>query len=444
MSENSELWSSMLQTAGRGVFIPKATLVILGHSEVQNCLIQRLATSSTRPTVANAFGLGYTFIEYEDEHKDKLSHLDIYTLDTISEDTSEAQLKYLLLALDKAVARNDRILAAIALDWEGGGVATWIRTIKLWVDLLRKAVGELNIPEAEIERLQRLFSGYVPPNSSESSDQIKVQVPLEPGQFDSPLGIDLSLVLVGSEIAVNSDISEDIIEYIQQVLRVITLKHGGSFINMPFSNDSPFDGLLDLFSERLNLPVLSPHPQRANPSVVNQNKIVIPAGWDTKGKIEALHEGFPVQETGDQWDHNPELLIKTFETMVAAEFDSKSLSSTQATKPIIKKIDFQQFLSEQYEILQENHNEVSGAWHSNISNVSGIQVEGMEEVLRRLKSRDASSKQQAQLTPERKGDRSESTTPQSATAQNEVLANFFQNLLTRQKQSPASSPSRNE
>jgi dynein light intermediate chain 1, cytosolic len=441
MSENSELWTSMLQTAGRGAAIPKASLLILGDNEVQNCLIQRLTRSETRSDIANAFGLGYTYIEYKDEHEDKLSQLDIYTLDSISEKIFDSQLNYLSLVLEKTVARSERILATIALDWEGGDVSKWARTIRLWIDLLQAAIKGIDTSTAETSRLQHLFSSYIPPNAKES-DQRTVEVPLEPGQFDLPLGIDLAVVMVGSEITLNSEISEDTIDYIQQVLRVITLKHGGSFINMPFSQEAPFDGLLDVISERLSLPVVSAVPQRANPSIVEQNKIVIPAGWDTTGKIEAVHEGFPVTETGTQWANDSESLINAYEATVGPEFDSKSPSpSTQSAKSAVPKTNFQNFLGEQYEMLQEKGED--GARHGHVNNVSGIQVEGMEEVLRRLKSRDAATAQQPS-TPDRRGDRSESNTPQSATAQNEVLANFFQNLLTRQKQSPASSPDRRE
>lgn len=435
MTENSELWSSMLATAGGGTVLPKGTLLILGNTDVQNCIIQRISHDSRELRVANAFGLGYAFIDYKDEHDDRFSQLDIYSLGSISREVMESHLAYLSMVASK-IKENEKFLVAIALDWEGD-VVKWLRTLRLWIDLLQMFSRDRDL-SAETQRLQRQFSIYTPPNAKGSSE-IPVEVPLQPGQFDSPLGVDLLVVLVGSESTLKSEISEDTIDYIQQVLRVITLKHGGSFVNMPFSREISFDGLLDVISERLVLPVLAPAAQRTVPSIVEQDKIVIPAGWDTSGKIEAVHEGFDVAKVGSQWDDDPDSLIQAFESTVAPDFD-KSSPSREQVKPE-PKIDYQTFLSDQYKSLHEKKEE---SQHITSNNVSGIQVEGMEVVLRRLKARDAAIAAQNPETPDRRADRSESTSPQSATAQNEVLANFFQNLLTRQKQSPASSPDRKD
>jgi len=234
-----------------------------------------------------------------------------------------------------------------------------------------------------------------------------------------------------------------------------------NFITSPVSSD--IQSLVDIISERLKMPVFSATPQRAIPNFSSAERTVIPAGWDSRGKIMAIKEAFPIEQVLGDWRKSPHSIIALYQSTVSMNYGdtgSNSDDNAKADPKSVLKSDFQEFLARHYEILESKLSEEpssklvtssSSVINQSVDfNIGGIQVENVEEVLRRLKAREvvvnaSTSTSPATPTANRRGERSESSTPglspnNTSTSQNEVLANFFQNLLDRRKSSAQNSP----
>ena len=50
-------------------------------------------------------------------------------------------------------------------------------------------------------------------------------------------------------------------------------------------------------------PIRNPFPFDVSPNTLDRDRIVIPAGWDSWGKIGVLREGFDARGWGEAWEH---------------------------------------------------------------------------------------------------------------------------------------------
>lgn len=85
-------------------------------------------------------------------------------------------------------------------------------------------------------------------------------------------------------------------DFVLQFLRTVLLKHGASLIYTIPSVPSPLSPLL---LSLLSIP--SPNPQAVKYNVIDRDKIVIPPGWDSWGKIIVLREGFDAEGISMGW-----------------------------------------------------------------------------------------------------------------------------------------------
>ena len=51
-------------------------------------------------------------------------------------------------------------------------------------------------------------------------------------------------------------------------------------------------------------PPRNPFPFQQKPNALDRDKIVIPAGWDSWGKIAVLRDGFDPKLWGEAWDND--------------------------------------------------------------------------------------------------------------------------------------------
>ena len=51
-------------------------------------------------------------------------------------------------------------------------------------------------------------------------------------------------------------------------------------------------------------PPRNPFPFQHKPNALDRDKIVIPAGWDSWGKIAVLREGFDAKLWGEAWEND--------------------------------------------------------------------------------------------------------------------------------------------
>ncbi|KAF5095576.1 hypothetical protein D0Z00_003091 [Geotrichum galactomycetum] len=462
--------------------------------------------SAELPAIANSFLLGYTFVETRD-YDDKLAHLDIYTAVGDADERAYGTLLRDFLEKQYQSPTNDasanstststsspgsgsnagkksgKFVVGIVVDWNED-VREFARFVGDWLRLLRRSVAGLAGVAAVEDELKHRLQTYIAPSGTTSAaaigatvssatgsgDSGVVELPLEEGQYEVPLGFDLVLIAANAQNVLpetlgagsrsgDTPFSDDVVDYIQQVLRTIALTHGASLIYAPATSHleegaTNRDALAKLVGERLQIPLVG-EIGAAVPSVVDQSGILVPAGWDSVGKILALREGFPdsIREawvhsvaidaddsdkassavSGEVFDNTEELerdgAVEIYERTITKLHPSSGnangsrganggsgsdLDGAKGGEEVTLRTDFQAFLAGQYDILEsriKKEQETSpykrnarqfggfasssaagsafsglqGVPHENDINIGGIQVEGVEEVLRRLK-----------------------------------------------------------
>ena len=222
-------------------------------------------------------------------------------------------------------------------------------------------------------------------------------------------------------------------------------------------------------------------------NVIDRDKVLIPPGWDSWGKIRVLREGFDVEGTSSGWTvdisaspraatngHVDGSLIRNghadntvtegtvlplYEATVPKPSSSTYSVSDQKPQIEISVPNMQTFLASQQETLAhlaaEDEASSPSAFATNTTstslsshertaehigpiqvNMGGIQVDA-DDVVRKLQShsrRDASStsssKDSEAETPKGKGEGASMSTPDMK-AQNEALQSFFSGLMKR-------------
>lgn len=114
---------------------------------------------------------------------------------------------------------------------------------------------------------------------------------------------------VGDEMGMKGGSWEERTDWIQQVLRTICLSYGAALFYTSQTQPSTYKLLRDYLYHRLyaapvagaEAPVSPfPFPHRAN--VLDRDAVLVPAGWDSWGKINVLREGFDLQRVHSAWE----------------------------------------------------------------------------------------------------------------------------------------------
>lgn len=132
-------------------------------------------------------------------------------------------------------------------------------------------------------------------------------LPLGPGEYDEPLGLDL-VVICQNALAVETlekerGYREAHFDYILQFLRTVLLKHGAGLIytmpNQPGQLQPLIHSLLDISSVPVTGKEKSERSLKHN--VVDRERVLVPPAWDSWGKIRVLREGFDVEGISRAW-----------------------------------------------------------------------------------------------------------------------------------------------
>jgi dynein cytoplasmic 1 light intermediate chain len=110
---------------------------------------------------------------------------------------------------------------------------------------------------------------------------------------------------------------EELFDFIQQFLRTILLKRisltdladidGASLHYLSPGQHQSHLALLALLSPPLILQPLLPagtHPSLLQPNVVDRDRVFVPSGWDSWGKIRVLRDGFDVEGVCSGWSED--------------------------------------------------------------------------------------------------------------------------------------------
>ncbi|OQD73457.1 hypothetical protein PENDEC_c015G06677 [Penicillium decumbens] len=486
------IWSSLLDSVANGKRLPEKNLLILGGTpESQREFLETFSADTSAdpslvndkrkgktPPIANQFALGYTYRDVLDtDQEDTLARVSAYLLSEPS--PSFAPLLKPLLTPQSV----PETLVVILLDWSDPW--TWIRRLREWVRLLRSVLVSLDddtkIVMEETMTEWRDRKRGMDANSATAGGLPNsggpVTIPLGPGEWDEGLGIPMCVVCQGADkiekLEKDHGWNEEQFDFILQFLRTILLKHGASLIyTTPFLANS----LQSLIHSSLGIHSLLKR-QSLKHNVIDRDKILVPANWDSWGKIRIIREGFDMEGASTAWSIEiqdpPEPLdqppddaegeddgtsaVTVFEQTIKDPKRDTSIAhppaTTRGSKIEIETNDMQFFLADQLDLLEklraEDEKERAnqkvpqlemspmdeGKVNEHIGpvqfNMGGIQVDA-DDMLKKLRDRETSRAQRREGTP---------TNPGDEKAHNQALANFFAGLVKKPGSSPRGSPS---
>ncbi|KAK6003899.1 hypothetical protein QM012_008749 [Aureobasidium pullulans] len=308
-SSELDMWSTLLDKVASGKRLPDKKLIVLGGSidsqrDFVDSLAQHQQQKTTRlrkpdqknaaPVLATRFGLGYTYHNVLDtDHDDMVARLSLYTLTT--PDKQYAPLLTRLLT-PEAIPNT---AAVILLDW----AKPWdfIHTLRQWVRLLNHVTSSLDeSAQAALQENMTTWQHRRDRDIATSMTDNHTPLPLGPGEHDDPLGLPLLVVCQNAQhiesLEKERGYRESHFDYILQFLRTVLLKHGAGLVyTMPAQPGS----IQPLVHHALDINTSPDGPPKHN--VVDRDRVLVPSGWDSWGKIRVLREGFDVEGISRAW-----------------------------------------------------------------------------------------------------------------------------------------------
>ncbi|TBU33085.1 dynein light intermediate chain [Dichomitus squalens] len=342
-----DLWSSILDSVSTTRSIPSKQIILLGEpssgkSSLASALLQRPPPDETKEETRIDFAIGYDWADVRDDaDEDTLARLSVYTVPS-----SAPSFTALLPHFVPPRTSLPHTLVVIALDWTRPW--SFIEELETWLDWVEKWVKgdgsrELDIAKEENrERLQAHWQHYTEPSSEPLPATATVSgtvLPLGQGTLThNSAGVPIVVVCTKADLI---DEGNDIIgsgpsgmggmvkgkggeweertDSIMQILRTICLKYGaGLFYTTPqpttlqvlrqyalhtlFMPPAPSPSM----GGEVVAPPRNPFPFQTKPNALDRDRIVIPAGWDSWGKIAVLREGFDARLWGEAWENDLE------------------------------------------------------------------------------------------------------------------------------------------
>ncbi|KAI9225695.1 MAG: dynein light intermediate chain-domain-containing protein [Piptocephalis tieghemiana] len=311
---------------------------------------QGMGTSSTDPSGGLAavnrveqseLALSYTYTDIRDE-EDTVSRVGIYQL-------AASHPTLLPFALNADSLSNTAVI--IVLDWQRPW--SWVESLQRWLRVLTDGVAQIAqegqvqgggpggwskgqvVVENAKEHLERFLQLYTEPSSSaaatasgttdrEGTMEVgtssggpgeemgkEVLLPLPEGCLTHNLGVPVVVVCTKADgmrtLEREQDYRDEQFDHIQQSLRTLCLAYGAALFHTTTHRPRTFALLRAYLLHRLLGPgsalptsLLFRYPYRAQ--VVEREMVAVPSGWDTWGKIGILREGFQCRETLDAWE----------------------------------------------------------------------------------------------------------------------------------------------
>ncbi|EMD40592.1 hypothetical protein CERSUDRAFT_111182 [Gelatoporia subvermispora B] len=342
-----DLWSSILDSVSSSRSTPSKQVLVLGQpssgkSSIVSALLQKPLEDDVKEDQRSDFALGYDWGDVRDDaDEDTLARLSVYTV------PSPAQ-SYTALLPHFLPPRTSlpHTLVMIALDWTRPWtfveeLETWLQWIEKWA----KGDGSRDLEitrEENRERWQAHLQHYTEPSAeplpttSSLSDTV---LPLGPGTFthnaagvpiivtctkadlidEGSAGLGPGSSGMGAMVKGNGGEWEERTDGVMQVLRTICLKYGAAlFYTTPMPQTlqtlrqytlhllftPPAPSLAFTAGTDAPAPVRNPFPFQQKPNALDRDKIVVPAGWDSWGKITVLREGFDPKSWGEAWERD--------------------------------------------------------------------------------------------------------------------------------------------
>ncbi|KAL7749035.1 hypothetical protein RI367_005685 [Sorochytrium milnesiophthora] len=511
----ADIWASFLHDAHSSRQLPVRQLLVLGNPQAgKSDLITHIARGAAGKSSAvrgsgfeqidvNGVNIdlgvsyAYTDITGDDDHEDLLMRLGFYHM------SSPHHSHQALLPLNADFQAST--LAVIVLDWSKPWL--FLEQLEGWLAMLETLIKSTVQPAADAnqpvdtewwERLREAvdihWKTYAEPSAQANGEgggqsrpvslQIDALLPLGPGCLTRNLGIPIAIVCAKSDYMTvlerEQDYREERFDFIQQVLRTIALQYGAGLFYTTVQKPATFATLRAYALHRLcsNTTAFA-YPHKAQ--VIERDTIAIPAGWDSRGKIKLLRDGFVCEDFDmhsegftstdiNSQSVDPLLLLEDLGKAIVspdgvAAYASVVVNAQAARMKTLAPItitaeDEQQFLERQAELLSKS-GVSTGAANDMINSASAAENAAARLArLARLKQQPdpngttasatataaaAAAAVSAQPRLAAPGQLNLPTTPGIVSAgeggtgtptdQNQVLANFFQSLLKKSSSS---------
>ncbi|KAH7103069.1 DLIC-domain-containing protein [Auriculariales sp. MPI-PUGE-AT-0066] len=340
-----DLWSSILDSVSSTRAIPSKSVLLLGEprtgkSTIAAGLLQREVDSLSSSDAD--FAIGYDWADVKDDaEEDMLARLSVLTVPS----ASPAHLA-LVPHFIPTKSALPHALIMILLDW----TKPWAFIEQLqqwldWVDKWAKGDGSRDmeiIREESRERLQAHLQHYTEPSAEPTAalplTAAATMLPLGPGTLThNPAGVPIVVLCTKADLIDDSSDGlvpgpsgmggmikgkgpewEERTDAVMQVLRTICLKYGAGLfytsqqpatlkvlrqyaLHLLFAPPAPNAGA-DAPTVRTN-----PFPFTHKPNTLDRDRILVPAGWDSWGKIAVLRDGFEAVVWGDAWENDQDV-----------------------------------------------------------------------------------------------------------------------------------------
>ncbi|KAJ6560463.1 dynein light intermediate chain-domain-containing protein [Mycena capillaripes] len=341
-----DLWGSILDSVSSSRSIPSKQILLLGQpssgkSTLASGLLQK-PPSDDKDDHRTDFAVGYDFANVRDDaDEDTLARLSVYTVPS-----SAPEYTSLLPHFVPPRTALPHTLVMIALDWTRPWtfveeLETWLRWVETWAR--GDGARELEIVREESrDRLQAHFQHYSEPSTDPpaavSSVSGSTLLPLGPGTLThNSAGVPIIVVCtkadlidemgelaagasgMGGMVRGKGGEWEERTDGVMQVLRTICLKYGAGLfyttqhpatlqalrqyaLHMLFLPPAPSPAVAS--GAEPPAPVRNPFPFTHKPNYLDRDRIVVPAGWDSWGKITIMREEFEARAWGDAWDRD--------------------------------------------------------------------------------------------------------------------------------------------
>lgn len=267
------------------------------------------------------------------------------------------------------------LLVVILLDWTQPWL--WIRQLRDWIRVLRSLILSLDDDSKEVleEHIKTVLDrgrglDAAEPAGNNASDSVRI--PFGPGEMDEPLGIPLCVVCQNADkieaLEKDRGWKGEELDFIQQYMRTILLKHGASLVYTMASAPGP---LQNLIHSHLGIRSLVKQ-EEVNPQATQEyrDKILIPPYWDAWSRIRLAGNGlFDFEGISGKWSVDIE---------IPAHIQAAANGDTTAVGPALNGQGADQEGEESsatsiYEDTIKNLEE-----HSSITNILSKQANGVE------------------------------------------------------------------
>ncbi|TXT13129.1 hypothetical protein VHUM_01530 [Vanrija humicola] len=270
---------------------------------------------------------------------------------------------------------------------------------------------------------------------------------------------------VGDEMGMKGGGWEERTDWIQQVLRTVCLAYGAALFYTAPTHDASYGLLKEYLFHRLYTapPSAAPanataaaaaparFPFRHKANALDRDAVMVPAGWDSYGKITVLREGFDAGRVARAWDASVAGTgdAETIEDLWTAMIPDTERPKAAAGAGVTTTSEGEQaFLARQLDVLQKDPNRDPRAQAAEAAlerfggvvgpmGAGGLSLPGVEQAMAEMEGAADESKERA-----RAARRHDSTKPAASPAGNETLHNFFQGLLKKPVSAAPATPTK--